>query len=130
MSTGPSNVDTDTLAVVDVESPAVVDVPSYVDPLPSAVPEDDDIEAHAAYSDAPALMVEEELEDTTAATPADSTIVDGEGPDFSTPDLDGLVVFEEEVVVPVEEEEPWVIPPLYEAIPIEEREDVPPIALS
>jgi len=94
------------------------------------VPEDNDIEAHAMDRDAPTLTVEEELEDTTAATPMESTVVDGEGTDVSTPDLDGLAAFVEEVVAPVEEDEPRVIPPLYEAITIEEREDVTPIALS
>jgi len=94
------------------------------------VPEDNYIEAHDADGDAPILMVKEELEETTVATLVDGTVVDGEGTDLSTPDLDDLAAFVEEVVAPVEEEEPWVIPLLYDAITIKEREDVLPIALS
>ena len=55
----------------------------------------------------------------------DGTVVDGEGTDLSTPDLDGGAAFVEEVVALVEEEGLRVIPPLYEAALIEEGEDVP-----
>ena len=40
MSTELSNVDTDTPAAVDVEPPAVIDTPLYVNPVPSNVTED------------------------------------------------------------------------------------------
>ena len=61
VSTGPSNVDTNTLTVVNVEPPSVVDVPLDVDTLPSAVLEDNDAKATAADSNTPTLTIREKL---------------------------------------------------------------------